>query len=229
MPEYWLGTVGNPISFDMTVPITATDHESIQNVLRAIHRLKPNFNFMLVEQNFLDLQSTHKFVATIISLGKTFVRPDRTRLAETVMRSTVNWLTAFRLYLDHVETELKRRFGNGSSQVVAFQEATHSAFDKFLGYRFGCKLRNYLHCAHPLSRIKISQTDGLSSPKAVQSVALLLDRDELLSTFDGWGTIVGADLRGMPETFPLMPLASEQWRGCALFMRPFSTSKSTMP
>lgn len=212
-PKYWLGAVSNPLAVDMRVPITATEYERVQIALGAIARLKPDFNFLLVGRNFRDLQSTHKFVTTIISLGRAFASPSHFELAETVMRSTVNWLTSFRLYLDHVETDLKRHFGKASSQVAAFEDATHIAFDKYVGYRFCCKLRNYLHCAHPLSRIEISETDLSRSPKAVQSVALLLDRDNLLSTFDAWGKIVGNDLIGMPKTFPLLPLAAEAMEG----------------
>lgn len=212
-PEYWLGAVGNPIAVDMTVPITEIEYERIQDALGAISQLKPGFNFLLVGRNFLDLQSTHKFVTTIISSGRRFASPNHAELAETIMRSTVNWLTAFRLYLDHVETELKRRFGKASAQVGRFEDATNVSFDNYLGYRFCYKLRNYLHCAHPLSRIEISEIDASSSPKAVQRVALLLDRDNLLSISDAWGKVVRNDLAHMPKTFPLLPLAAEAMDG----------------
>ena len=129
------------------------------------------------------------------------------------MGSTVNWLTSTRLFLDHTETDLKRRFGKASAEVQRFKTATASAFDTKVGYRFSYKFRNYVqHCGLPLSQIDLSPPDPATPTRAVQSVALLVNRDELLSSYNEWG-IVKRDLEAMPPRFALVPLLSEAMEG----------------
>jgi hypothetical protein len=125
----------------------------------------------------------------------------------------VNWLTAMRLFLDHEETELERRFGKQSPEVAAFTAATAKAFDAGEpGYRFAFKFRNYVQqCGVPLSSLDFVRVPG-SNPRAKQSVLLRVDRDELLANFDGWGP-VKKDLWAFPPRFELLPLIASAMNG----------------
>jgi hypothetical protein len=159
------------------------------------------------------LESIHQFVTIMISLGRQFAKPDHQLLGESLMSSTVNWLTSMRLFLDHTETDLKRRYGKNSQEVDRFETATRSAFDTKIGYAFSSRFRNYVqHCGLPLSTIAINPPGPGTQTRAKQSVALLLDRDALLSNYDGWGP-VRRKLEAMPPRFPLLPLASEAMEG----------------
>ena len=40
------------------------------------------------------------------------------------MGQVVNWLSSVRLYLDHMETDLKRRFARDSPEIERFKEIT---------------------------------------------------------------------------------------------------------
>ena len=139
-------------------------------------------------------------------------------MGESVMTLTINWLTAFRLYLDHTEAQLKRRYGNTSVEWRRFHEATSAAFDGSVGYRFVYKLRNYVqHCGLPLSRITLDDA-GLTAAPAVQRVRFLLDRDQLLANYGEWRQ-VRADFRAMPETFAADPLCDEAMEQLRLIER----------
>src|SRR5690606_16172320 len=127
---------------------------AIDEAAAAIDRTSDLFTFGLVERNYRDLVSIHEFVTVTVGLGRRFGSPDRLSYAEAVMAATINWLGSVRLFLDHAETDLKRRFGDPSSQVDRFEAATHSAFDTYAGYRFVVKFRNYVqHCGRPASRL----------------------------------------------------------------------------
>jgi hypothetical protein len=197
----------------MLVDISASEYEEIVAAVATLARLEPPFHAGLVERNYRDLQALYQFVTITLSLGREFASPNRKQLADSVATSIVNWLTAMRLFLDHEETELKRRFGKQSAEAEAFTAATANAFDADEpGYRFASKFRNYVqHCGVPLSSLDFARVPG-SNPRAKQSVRLMVDRDELLAEFDGWGP-VKKDLQAFPPKFELLPLIASAMNG----------------
>jgi hypothetical protein len=210
---YSLGTIGDPPSFNLLIEITATEYEDLANSIRAVAGLETPFIYKLVERNFLGMEEIYQFVGITISLGRQFTQPDHRQLAEALMSSTVNWLASMRLFLDHTETALKRRFGKSSPEVNRFKLATNSAYDEKVGYRFSYQFRNYVqHCGLPFSTIRVGKPDKAARTRARQSVELLLDRDTLLREYDEWRH-VKRDLEAMPSKFPLLPLASEAMEG----------------
>ena len=215
------------IEFRLLTEIIGTEYEEISAAIAAMARLEPPFHCVPVERNYCDLQAVYQFVTIILSLGREFATPDRNQLADSVATSIVNWLTAMRLFLDHEETELKRRFGKQPSEVEAFTAATAEAFDaEDPGYRFASKFRNYVqHCGVPLSRIDFVRLQG-SNPRAKQSVRLLVDRDELLAKFDGWGP-VKKDLQATRPSFELLPLIAIAMSGIRDVHKACARSTST--
>lgn len=169
------------------------------------------FTRSLVEQNYASFINHQKFVATLMSLGRAFGSHDRVKLTRSLMSQIMNWLMAFRLYLDHQETYLKRRFGQNSQEVERFKLRTAEAYDEHIGYRFIYKFRNYVqHCGSPLSSVRVElPTDTLNNPFARQTAIFLLNRDDLLAKYKEWGAVVTTDLRAMDPDFPLEPLAAD--------------------
>lgn len=193
------------------IPIEEEEYEVLDASLRAVSALSPPFTFKLVERNYTELQSIHKYVATVLSLGRDFARADYRLLSESVATSIVNWLTATRLFLDHEETELKQTHGKRAPEVVRFKVATATAFDSHLGYRFTYKFRNYVqHCGLPLMNVVISENPGGGLLK--QKAQFLLVRDELLANYDQWGR-VRADLQAMDASFGLLDLVDDAMTG----------------
>ncbi|MEX0664732.1 MAG: hypothetical protein WD598_08175 [Acidimicrobiia bacterium] len=193
--------------------IDDADYLAVDSALAAVNRLQTSLGYKLVERNFLDFESIHQFVTITMSLGREFATPDHRTFGEAVMSAAVNWLTAVRLFLDHSETDLKRRFGSSSTQFLRFKTSTSAAYDTRFGYRFTYRFRNYVqHCGLPLSQISIAAPRGQLHRHAKQTVELLLDRDALLDEFDGWSS-VKAEIAAMPEQFPFLPLAEEAMEG----------------
>jgi hypothetical protein len=185
-------------------------YETYERYLTAIHNsLAPlsRFNMALVEKNFQTYLNVQKFVSRLLILGRDFGIPNHKNLGESVMGRIINWLTSFRLFLDHAETNLKRKYGKDSVQVERFKIQTASAFDDSPGYRFISRFRNYVqHCGSPLSSITIGRTadDGAVSER---TVSFRLDSTQLLQDFD-WGP-VRKDLATIGGPFELEPLARE--------------------
>jgi hypothetical protein len=180
--------------------------QALQNAMLPTGR----FTRELVERNLQGYLDNEKFAATLLGLGRHLGSPNREQLSNALMSQIMNWLMSFRLYLDHAETELKRRFGKDSAHVHRFTDQTHECYDGSIGYRFIYRFRNYVqHCGAPLSFLSLSPPrPEASNPLLRQSARFTLSRDDLLAKFD-WGTAVRRDLVAMPETFELQPLAEE--------------------
>jgi hypothetical protein len=134
--HYGIGViVGEAPSTKISI-IDEFDYETYNRFESALARaLAPTdrFNIMLVEKNFQTYLNIQKFVGRILVLGRKFGQPDRKALGQSVMSQIVNWLTSFRLFLDHAETDLKRRYGADSDQFRQFYDRTALAFDGDVG------------------------------------------------------------------------------------------------
>jgi hypothetical protein len=122
----------------------------------------------------------------------------------------INLLTAFRTYLDHTESRLKRQYGQNSPQLQAFKSATAAAFDGTFEYRFMYKLRNFIqHSGFPDWRPwidakaptgQIMRFFGMLEPTADPMDLLQADGDV-------WG-VVRADLTSMSARIPIRACAN---------------------
>jgi hypothetical protein len=202
--RYALGVVQDA-SLHFAHQLTKAEWARLDEAILAVNRLDPPFHYKLIERNFLQLKDVHQFVTITISLGGEFASGDHRPLGESVMTATVNWLTAMRMFLDHEETELNRRFGKTSSEFRAFKKATSAAYNGEVGYRFAYQFRNYVqHCGLPLAHITV-QPPSAANPLMKQAATLLLDREVLLNAFKDWKK-VKVDIEAMPPTFELLPL-----------------------
>lgn len=185
------------------------DWAKSKQALASLARLDQSFGLELTQKNLSQLRQTFEFASVIASFGRRFPAPDRRLAMRSILTALMNYLTSFRLYLDHEELRLKRMFGKHSVEVERFVSATTGAYDSSLGYRFSYKLRNYfLHCAVPAFSFSVRNPDAPENPELTE-VTLMLGRDELLANFkDGWGT-VRADLRAMDEHFAVLPLIEQ--------------------
>src|ERR1035438_1345705 len=168
-----------------------------------------SFTIELVERNLQSYWNIQKYVGRLLVLGRDFGIPDRLNLSSDLMVQVINWLTSFRLFLDHAETYLKRRHGKQSAQYLRFKSETSTIYDGSVGYRFIYQFRNYvLHCGAPFSNVTIGRGD---EQFAERFVSFTLKRDQLLRDFN-WKTAT-EDLEGMAESFELEPLAMDAMAG----------------
>ena len=214
---FGVGTISDTVSANQAWNVLFEfDYETYERYSKAIssaHAPLNQFNVELVERNFQSYLNIQKYVSRLMILGREFGVPNRLALAQSIMTQIVNWLTSFRLFLDHAQFDLSRRFGDTSPQLNRFQSVKSVVFDGSVGYRFIYKFRNYVqHCGSPLSSIVIGR-QGENGGETRRSVAFTLNRDQLLRDYDGWGRFVLQDLSEMTETFQLEPLARDAMNG----------------
>ena len=123
-------------------------------------------------------------------------------------RYFLNYLTAMRVFLDHTEARLKRKFGKESVEVERFKEVAAAEFDSRFSNRLFYKLRNYTqHCGMPPVSFKIENKIG----EGVE-VVFTLNKVALLENYSEWGSIVKADLQGLESDPKLFELISDHFQ-----------------
>lgn len=125
-------------------------------------------------------------------------------------RLFINFLSSFRVYIDYIETYLKRKFGKTSQEVLAYKRCTAFFFDKFFAYRFLYKLRNYSqHCGFPINDINFSAKLDDLTQRVHATLTLSFNRDKLLEDYTEWGQNVKSDLENQTAEFDVMPLLQD--------------------
>jgi hypothetical protein len=194
----------------------------------------------------LELFNSHRelysiFIINFIELSEYFqdVTDDLTKKSITSLRNTTpefrliyrnanrllfNLLTSGRTLIDHQETFLKKEYGKDSQEIKDFKSIASDIFDSSFEYRFTYKLRNYAqHCGFPISSFKFSSNNkrlgNLINIKT--NFNPLFVKEELLSKFDGWGSIVKNDIRNQPDEFPVMWTISIYYKGMKIINNEF--------
>ncbi|WP_437693272.1 hypothetical protein [Sorangium sp. So ce176] len=120
----------------------------------------------------------------------------------------LNFLTAMRTYLDHVETRIKRWYGDKSPEVAQFKRAVSKQYDTTDSYAFVWKLRNYSqHCGMPIGGIVLSASivpgeqmfGTLVDGSGLRALRVYCNRDDLLREFDSWGAKVKSYLAAQDQ------------------------------
>jgi hypothetical protein len=210
---YGLGGIGPLPTFHLTVPLARDEFDELTEALNTVDALETPFAYRLVVRNYATFEDVYRFALTLLAASADQPRADHKALGRSLMGAVINWLTAFRLFLDHELTVLSRQFGRDSEQLTRFTSATSAAFDAEPGYRFIYKFRNYVqHCGLPLSNISVDLVDVGTESERPQA-RLELNRDDLLASYEDWGRPVRTDLHAMTPRFDLFPLAEGAMAG----------------
>lgn len=178
--------------------------------IEKINSFEQDFSlYFITTLNYYDLQQAIKEHSISI------INTDDRSIARAIMmdlnRRLINYMTSARSFVDHMETILKRKFGESSAEYITFKSATSKEFDDYFAYRFFYKLRNYAqHCGMPISRIHGKYNyDTETKSTSDETVMILFSRDSLLRNYSEWGKIVKKDLINMEEDILINPYLEE--------------------
>jgi hypothetical protein len=132
----------------------------------------------------------------------------RNTLSQAIESAFVNLVFSVRLFVEHAEIDLKRRYGGDeSSEFKRFKGATSREYDDSFAYRFFSKLRNYFwHSGLAGLGAKIDG-DRVEQDSFEFRFQHFADVPVLLSAWNRWGRI-RQELASMEPALSLPPLAS---------------------
>lgn len=113
---------------------------------------------------------------------------DLSKYVRIIDKWLLNILSSFKALIDHLETRIKRSYGEDSKEFNQLKSAYSDEFDNIFSYAFSYKLRNYIqHCGMPKITFNVNTTIDHEITNQIEfSLELDLHRDDLLSSYDGW-------------------------------------------
>lgn len=166
--------------------------------------------FTILDLNFEDLKNAldNYLIEFKSNPSMNWVRMEK--MIMNINRLLLNFLSAFRTLLDHMEYTLKKNYGNESENFTRFKNLCSEQYDLYFSYRFLYKLRNYAqHCGMPVGSLTIeSKAISIESKEVEDYLAIYFERDVLLSNYDSWGSIKN-ELNNMPLKFEITPFVDE--------------------
>lgn len=206
---YALGTIDNP---KITCVRNLSKDEYDRHVRSIIKLTKQSMEqqlYSIVELNYQDFnKQLQEYVKDDFVLAL-----DHPEAMEKVFlnlnRLLLNYLAAVKTFLDHTETRLSRRYGEESEEFKLFKSEIKNVFDNHFEYKFLYYLRNYAqHCGVPSGAVH-TNSKGDENGNTVNTLSLLFDRDNLLSSFKDWRH-AKKELSEMDEYFDVMPIVERQ-------------------
>ncbi|MEZ8952383.1 hypothetical protein AB6E50_05655 [Vibrio cyclitrophicus] len=187
--------------------ITKTDLDTLKNANSSIFEFNreyqlidyvyENYNSFLLELSNMVQDFNSNGLALSPFIYDEFIR--------FINRNVLNILTSMKTMTEHLETRVKRTYGNESSQWSELKAQMSRAFDTEFSYSFASKLRNFVqHCGMPPIHFKFK--NELATGELRNIVSLELNREKLLDGFTKWGTIVKPQLQQQPEFFCVFTL-----------------------
>ena len=175
-------------------------HESV-NALNAINITISLFE--MCKENFLAMENYYQELS-LISGGNQLAWH---RVIIKWNTLTLNYLSSFRMFIDHHEATLERGDESVNNSYYKFKEKTAYHYDTYFSYRFLWHLRNYIqHCGLPACSWEFSEIK--EDPKKGKSqVEIVYYRDGLLTGFD-WKRLK-TELESQPSEIEVIKLMGE--------------------
>jgi hypothetical protein len=208
-----LGPDGNTdAGIDATDPISDEYAASLGEAIASIRRYARQQSFSVVTRNYENFRRIFDGAITKFFADGRTPPGDASEVMFDLTASLLNWLLAFRLFVDHTASDLSRRFGKKSPERIVFDDATSAEYDSVFSYRLMYRMRNYAqHAGMPAHGLNLSSrlvpTDD-GSEYVQQSLSFFFDRDGLLRNFKKWGPQVTAELLKQAEHLEVEPHVS---------------------
>lgn len=197
----------NPIKIYVTRALTQDEWSKYLIARKKLLEFESvNDLFSLVESNGSRVIDTHRYWLKQYNNRKSLMDgPDLTNVRMDMNRTMLNFLSMVKTFSDHVETYLKRNYGETSSPAKTFKAAQSAVYDKSPSYRIMYQLRNYAqHCGLPIQSISFSsQSTQMYGTIYTDKFLALCDRDHLLLSFD-WKK-VRPDVEQQEKHFDIIP------------------------
>lgn len=129
-----------------------------------------------------------------------------TLLKIEINRLIINYLSSFRMLIDHYDRNINKRFGKTSREYLEFKALLKTAYEDNFEYRFIYKLRNFCqHCGIPVTDFFVDNEEIYSS------IELCFNKTYLLNEYDSWSPILKEDLKKLEDKFPINGIVSKNF------------------
>ncbi|MDS7933331.1 hypothetical protein RMB03_18475 [Acinetobacter sp. V91_7] len=181
--------------------------ENYENILRKFD--ERFFLFYCIQENYNSFNDDLSSFVKDIKVEESHIASiNFIKINRIFNRGLINILAAFKTMLEHLETSIKREFGEESNEINFFKKIQKDEFDNNFSYSFCYKLRNYIqHCSTPSLKFSLEYSRNNSDEPTVSS-KFHFNRDDLIKNYDSWGP-VKERLSLKEETFCVFTVLNE--------------------
>lgn len=123
-----------------------------------------------------------------------------------INRILINYLSSFKMFIEHCEKKINNQFGPKSQEFNEFKSMTNKIHRDLFAYRFVYDLRNFCqHCGIPVTDLQFS------NGKNWIEVTFHFERSYLLNEYKKWHKTVKCDLENMEEKFNINPILNNHF------------------
>ncbi len=191
----------NHHQFENIRELSEFDLEQIETATTLLGAFNASFSlFEICQENYQSVEEFYRQLCTIKGLNL----EKGHRLLVKCNTLVINYLSAFRTFIDHQERALKKISNEQLDLYSEFKKQTALHFDQNLSYRFLWYLRNYVqHCGLPLGGVEIKPAEN-EEGSDISNSSIYLNRDTLLHDFGDWKG-VRKELQNFPEEIDVIP------------------------
>jgi hypothetical protein len=134
--------------------LSAQEVETLKRANNILHEFQYyNRRMLEIEQNHSDYQETFTKFANMVRETSFFSKHDSTvnEIFVNVNRTFINFVTSLKVFVDHIEIRLKRKYGENSDKFKEFRHFITSTYDAHFCYRLLINIRDYaIHNNYPI-------------------------------------------------------------------------------
>lgn len=189
--------------FEHIESINEENYSNFKNRLQIIEDVDNSFDlFLILKENYAEIVDLHNghFKDFFDHLNNPLNLNDNeyTFLKIEVNRIIINYLSSYRMLIDHYDRVINKRFGKLSKEYMRYKELLSDSYDRHFEYRFIYKLRNFCqHCGLPVTELI------LEGNKIYRTIELCFNKSYLLDDYDSWSPKLKNDFEGLEEKFPV--------------------------
>jgi len=155
--------------------------------------------YEICDSNYESILSFYRQLATNYPPNRNRADEFMRDVAQEMNRLLLNYLSSFKVFLDHLKTRYSRSPLKEQRYLADFNNICSACFNMNFYYRFFSKLRDYVqHCGLPIHYVEIKENPGRID------ISMGFDRDTLLNRYDKWRS-VKKDLTQQPQRFEIIP------------------------
>ncbi len=119
------------------------------------------FEFQYYNRKFKEIYlNLEEFETTVLKYSKQIENANQHNVVNDLMnliyidvnRTFINFITSLKVFIEHIEKRLNRKYGDPSEQFNSFKQLTHNLYENYFAYRFLYYLRNYsIHDSYPIN------------------------------------------------------------------------------
>ena len=227
-PQGWLFYLCSPMNLIDLNPEYFYLFDGSEELKRPIKRLSENevtvlqhsnkvlYEFRYYERrmkeiliNLSDFQETVSRYSTSVKENDPVDESLMDEIYINVNRTFINFVTSLKIFVDHINARLRKRYGSDSEQVRIFISATKAIYDNYFAYRLLMNLRNYaLHVDYPIDNFRVDSIAVQQTGIFDTDLYVEFNKDKLLAD-DKMRKKLGDDLKHYHQYFPVKFVMAE--------------------